>query len=283
MKKYLFRIIIMCIAFFLLVFFLLKIKSENRTLESREDYQVITGISALAVADMENICDSMECVKGCYTAYESQAVEGIMGNTETVTVVAESCSSDMLFSSSNVLSEDDFYGCLLDENTMYTLFGTARSVGQTVTYGDKEYIVRGIIYEDVPIMVINYPDDGQASGLIIDASDELYRGQYEDKLLSAYGISGASYYFYDYKSFVRMLQMPGKWSDFSSWGDTASDISAWYSHVLFENKDVPEQLAVRMGYRYLLYYVVALILAVCLVINGVKCILLYRNKQMENK
>ncbi len=143
---------------------------------------------------MQLVREEQEYISGCYSVKENQQITGILNREREVTVVYKDFDSELLFQSFNTLSGEDKSGCLLDEETMYTLFGTAVGVGQTVTFDEEEYIVRGVIKDDIPVMVINYREEDKkgktesdtednaenntkmgVDGILIDASEELYK------------------------------------------------------------------------------------------------------------
>ncbi len=73
-----------------------------------------------------------------------------------------------------VTHEEDYKGCLIDETTAYELFKTTDSVGNLITYRDKEYCIRGIIKTKEQVVVIRIEDREHAYSNL-----ELV---YEDKL-----------------------------------------------------------------------------------------------------
>lgn len=48
----------------------------------------------------------------------------------------------------------DSRGCLIDEKTAYTLFGTRSAVHNTLDYKDKQYSIRGIVKTSIPVIML---------------------------------------------------------------------------------------------------------------------------------
>lgn len=54
----------------------------------------------------------------------------------------------------NLLTSNDYEGCILDEETAYQLFGTINPIGNSITYKDKLYYIRGIIKSPKPVFFL---------------------------------------------------------------------------------------------------------------------------------
>lgn len=54
----------------------------------------------------------------------------------------------------NYVTHDDFYGCVIDQDTANKLFGTSKAVGFYVVVNKKKYYVRGVVDSDNPMMLI---------------------------------------------------------------------------------------------------------------------------------
>lgn len=48
---------------------------------------------------------------------------------------------------------EDTFGCVLDKKTAFLLYGTYEVLGKTVTLDEKEYYIRGIVEDTVPVML----------------------------------------------------------------------------------------------------------------------------------
>lgn len=284
MKRYIIKGILICAGIFICILCFKSIKGRNTYFENKEEYQVLYGIEDMDYQDMELVREEQEYISGCYSVKENQQITGILNRESEVTVVYKDFDSELLFQSFNTLSREDKSGCLLDEETMYALFGTAVGVGQTVTFDEEEYIVRGVIKDDIPVMVINYKEEDKkgktesdtednaenntkmgVDGILIDASEELYKNQYRGKIENICSIS-EGYYFSDYKSITSWIETPTKWSDFNFWGKYFDTIGNRIQHMFLENKDIPEQLAIRTCAHNIRYYLVIFIILIWLVV-----------------
>jgi hypothetical protein len=56
--------------------------------------------------------------------------------------------------SGNLMYEEDKKGCVLDSATAYKLFGTENAEGNTVTYQNMDYYIRGVIKSADPLFLI---------------------------------------------------------------------------------------------------------------------------------
>jgi|GEM_PF-2271709 len=76
--------------------------------------------------------------------YRSTSVSAMVINGE----------SRLLLKSAWNLLEQDKYGCLIDAQTAYKLFGDTNVVGQTIEYEKKEYVIRGIVQKLENVLII---------------------------------------------------------------------------------------------------------------------------------
>lgn len=279
MKKRIVRWIVFCIMFFVMVLCMGRRKEAGRYYHGKESCQVLDGIDGITYQDMETMKENQEFIVGCYSTYPVQSITGDGQRSAKVTVIAVDGDSDLLFHSFNILYQGDDAGCLLDKDTMYEMFGTSVSVGGTVTYAGEEYVVRGIVDDHIPLMVVNLHEpetvqgsesDREINGIILDTEGELYRGQYKEKMESAYDITGNSYYMTDYRSFANWIETPSKWSDFDFWGDYAQNVKNRLEHMFFENKEVPEQLCVKNGLKCTGYLLIVVIALIYMIVRAVK-------------
>lgn len=251
MKKIIIRSMLTCGMVFLCIVCWVHISRQKHFFQEKENYQVICGMEQFVYSDLVSGWESHEFVEGCYYIEDDRQIEGIVHRTAAVTVVGENIDSDILFPSFNQLAHDDVSGCLLDAKTLYGLFGTTDALGQTVTYDDREYRVRGVLDVNVPLMVISskFTDDQRIDGLVLDTADELYRNQYVDLLSSVHGTIGQSYYLTDYVSVAKWIETPSKWSDFEFWSNYSDGIKMRLEHIFFDNKDITEQVCLRKSFQ----------------------------------
>ncbi len=259
MKKPVLKSLLACGVLFLYFVCTVRIGEQRAFFREKENYQAVYGEERSTYADFLTMQDNYPFVEGCYTVSSGQLVEGILCRDAEVTVIEESVDSNLLFPSFNVLYAEDDTGCLLDRGTMYILFGTAADVGQTVLYRGKEYTVRGIIETDLPIIVISgqtvrkdYPVDG----FILNTESETYKNQYAGLLQNSYKNITQFYYLTEYVSLKRWVETPSEWSDFEFWGQWFQTAAGRAEHLLFENKDILEQLFVRESWRLIGYYMI---------------------------
>lgn len=266
MKKIIIKSMLTCGMVFLCILCWVHISRQKYFFREKENYQVICGMEGFVYSDLVSGGESREFVKGCYFIEDDRQVEGIAHRTAAVTVVGENIDSDIMFPSFNRLAYDDFSGCLLDAGTLYELFGTTDTLGQTVIYEDKEYGVRGVLDVNVPLMVISskFKDDQRVDGLVLDTADEWYRNQYADILNSVYGSIDRAYYLTDYVSVAKWIETPSKWSDFEFWSSYSDGLGQRLEHIFFDNKDITEQVCLRKSYQMMGLRTVLVILATVL-------------------
>ncbi|MDE6712822.1 MAG: hypothetical protein K2K20_03720 [Lachnospiraceae bacterium] len=269
MKKIIIKSMLTCGMIFLCFVCWIHISRQKYFFQEKENYQVISGMEGFVYSDLVSGGESEEFVKGCYFIENDRQVEGIVHRTAAVTVVGENIDSDILFPSFNRLAYDDVSGCLLDAETLYELFGTTDTLGQTVIYEEKEYMVRGVLDVNVPLMVISskFEDDQRIDGLVLDTADEWYRDQYADILNSVYGSMDQSYYLTDYVSVARWIETPSKWSDFDFWSSYYDDIKMRLEHIFFDNKDITEQICLRKSYQMTGLRTVLVLVAAVLIVG----------------
>lgn len=64
----------------------------------------------------------------------------------------------MRLTKGSLLTSEDYEGCMIDQEVAYKLFGTVDSVGNVITYKDKQYYIRGIIESPDPVFFIQIND-----------------------------------------------------------------------------------------------------------------------------
>lgn len=60
----------------------------------------------------------------------------------------------MSLSGGNYAAEGDIHGCVLDSETAYSLFGTEKALGNTISVNQTDYIIRGVVKTVFPIVLI---------------------------------------------------------------------------------------------------------------------------------
>jgi hypothetical protein len=64
----------------------------------------------------------------------------------------------MKLTKGNLLTPEDYEGCMIDQRVAYKLFGTVDPVGNAITYRNKQYYIRGIIKSPEPVFFIQIND-----------------------------------------------------------------------------------------------------------------------------
>ncbi|WP_313134043.1 ABC transporter permease [Anaerocolumna sp.] len=64
----------------------------------------------------------------------------------------------MKLTKGNLLTPDDYEGCMIDQGAAYKLFGSIDPVGNVITYKNKQYYIRGIIKSPEPVFFIQIND-----------------------------------------------------------------------------------------------------------------------------
>lgn len=60
----------------------------------------------------------------------------------------------------NYVYQGDKKGCVIDEATAYSLYGTEHAVSNVVTYNKKNYVIRGIVKTEAPVFLIQGENEG---------------------------------------------------------------------------------------------------------------------------
>lgn len=91
----------------------------------------------------------------------------------------------------NVVSMDDFEGCLIDEATAYKLFHTVNAVDNLVSYQNQRYGIRGIIKSSEAVMLIGGNEENKTySNLELTFTEQENAGQLAEEFLRKYGQNG---------------------------------------------------------------------------------------------
>lgn len=93
---------------------------------------------------------------------ESEVISESIGNKKKVSIyeVFGDCNDvcPMELIDGTYVDGSDFYGCIVDENTAYELFGTKRVVGNPIVVQDKTYYVRGVAKINQSILLFQIRD-----------------------------------------------------------------------------------------------------------------------------
>ncbi|WMJ89937.1 ABC transporter permease [Anaerocolumna sp. MB42-C2] len=110
---------------------------KNEKLKGNSDIPEVTAWLFIKEAEIKN-----------KDLYRTQKVSVVMTSGNMAFTVP------MTLASGNYVYRQDKKGCLIDTKTSYLLFGTEFAVGNTVTYNKKDYIVRGVVRAEYPVLLI---------------------------------------------------------------------------------------------------------------------------------
>lgn len=218
----------------------------------------LNGQDTIDFQELKEKQEELACLIGGYQVNESQQLNGYESRRERqADVVRVNFESDCLFSCGAQLHTEDVSGCLLDSDTMYTLFGTGHPSGQVVLWQGRQYTVRGILHSEQPLMVIQWREGGQeekgVSGILLSCNEELYRNQNMETLERVFSNIEAQYYVKDYMNLLHWIELPVKWSDFGHWKTWLADINERRKEIMYRKKDVIENYFVQRMWEQLGY------------------------------
>ncbi len=102
------------------------------------------------------------------TSYKSQLIE-VSGDIRQV--------YPMKLAKGNILTPEDYEGCMIDQEMAYKLFGAVDAVGNTVTYQNKQYYIRGIIKSPEPVIFFQMNDKKHTYSNMELVYDDMEKGQ----------------------------------------------------------------------------------------------------------
>ena len=113
----------------------------------------LTGEAAHAMEERE----AEEQRPAAFTLWKEEKEQALenpdLSRSAAASVISLSGSSTLLFSSSAPLLSGDTEGCLLDEITAQSLFGSPDPVGAALFYGGRRLTVRGVIETERPLLL----------------------------------------------------------------------------------------------------------------------------------
>ncbi len=89
--------------------------------------------------------------------------------------------------------------------------------------------------------------------MVLDISDENYRGEYAEEAAVHHGYGSSFYYASDYLDILPDINLPSKWSDFDFWSDASDELEAIHERRLYSDKDVLEIFYHRCGQQLNMY------------------------------
>lgn len=128
-------------------------------------------------------------------------LETELGTAAEVSKISACGRTDLIFPESAWLDCEDPGGCLLDEKTAKTLFGSTNVVGMPIKCGKSEKIIRGILHNVEDTVVFMAEDDTeQLTHLTVRCDVRQSLRQVENEFMTRYGITG---------SIIKMQTMSG--------------------------------------------------------------------------
>lgn len=140
-------------------------------------------------------------------------------------------SSELLLPYGKILHEDDMEGCILGEGTAWELFGSRNVEGLTLCYGERELTIRGVLHTPEHLIMVE-TDEGtdRFQRITLKTQEGISRKMSAERLAGSYGLDATQICF-TLLSEERLLELiPGKWSDFSGWGE---NVSALWQDAVF--------------------------------------------------
>ena len=205
-----------------------------------------------------------EYVKGTYRIYPGETVGGdaVYKKVQSDIVVVDFAVEDM-FWGAGALRRNDAAGCIISGELSYTLFGSRHTTGSVVTVFEKEYVIRSVIDSEESFMIVQaeqghggdweFADSKIIDGMVLDISDENYRGEYAEEAAVHHGYGSSFYYASDYLDILPDINLPSKWSDFDFWSDASDELEAIHERRLYSDKDVLEIFYHRCGQQLNMY------------------------------
>ena len=272
--------VVVCIAAFIcMVFFAV------RYVDLRGRYKMDKAYAFVCVEqDGYHDLQKEEHVKGTYLAEGNLMVEAdsIHKKAET-TLLTVNFSPEDIFGAGTGFIQQDTEGCMLSSVLADRLFGNRNIIGLLVAVNGKKYPVRTVFDSEDAIMIIQceHTDDvnwglmksRSISGVVLDVSDEMYRGQYAEEVGVRHNIGVDSYYYVsDYLDIFPKLGLPTKLSDFDIWSKWSNELHIISDRRTYHNKDIIETFYYRIYNKLQGYRMDILIACILFAIAFIKCI-----------
>lgn len=141
-------------------------------------------------------------------------------------------SSELLLPYGKILHEDDQEGCILGEGAAWELFGSRNVQGLTLCYGERELTIRGVLHTPEHLIMVETDErDDSFQRITLKTQEGIPRKLSAERFSDRYGLDVTQICF-TLLSGERLLELiPGKWSDFSGWGENVSAL--WRDAVFF--------------------------------------------------
>lgn len=89
------------------------------------------------------------------TLHSQDIINEDLGRTNTCDLMYIYGNSSLICTSTGELMNDDTDGCILSTAAAWKIFGESKVKGGKVLYNNKEYIIRGVLENDDPVMIVN--------------------------------------------------------------------------------------------------------------------------------
>ena len=204
MKRVFSHIIKIVLVLAMIICWLLSIGYTNRLASVKNTFNIYFDEEEYVPADIykmqqeEKDKDNSLAFTGWYEKEKQSVLNNNLNRTIEINIMFI-CGNSYLIAEGPILFEDDIKGCLIDEETAYKLFGSYDVIGNTIIYGNREFIIRGIhrTMEDTIIMQAEIDSKDKIQGLLIDISNdgiEKVKHISERYGMKEYGVNSAVYY-----------------------------------------------------------------------------------------
>lgn len=192
------------------------------------------------------------------------AVRNEAGGRVTYTDVLELCgSSELVIPAGKVLLREDASGCLIGERLAEELFGTHSAKGLTLEYGGRELTVRGVLKEPGMLLAVQtVEEDTVFDRITLLPQSGRTRGRTAQRFAATYGLD-ADWLCYELLSSEYLRErIPGKWSDFAGWRQSAAQMKEDIRRALSVEKSSIELIYLQKQGKAVLFCGTAMLLAV---------------------
>lgn len=196
MKKYLYRTRSVCCLLLISLCYLLMRQSAQKLEEYGRSALVALEYSALRASQVQKM-EELEAVQDEPVDFAAwgQEKEVTVENRDLrriadVSVVDVFGRSDMVLAGSAWLDEGDRDGCLLDEKTAQTLFGSLNVVGQTITVKGSQKIIRGFLHGVSGTVLVKAGEEQELTSLTISMGEGMTYENLRQTFLARHGLQG---------------------------------------------------------------------------------------------
>lgn len=170
-------------------------------------------------------------------------------------------SSELLLPYGKILHEDDRQGCILGEGAAWELFGSRNVEGLTLCYGERELTIRGILHTPENLIMVETDErDDSFQRITLKTQEGISRKMSAERFSDSYGLDVTQICF-TLLSRERLLELiPGKWSDFSGWGENVSELWREAEFLISVEKSSLELVWLTLWGKALLWIAVGILL-----------------------